>query len=381
MTLRLLMICPQFYPLVGGYERAAERLCGALAAIGIDVTVVAERRDSAWPSLELVNGFVIRRLPCIYKRRLHMLTSLLGISWFLLWQGRRFDVWHVHQYGLHAFLALTAGKILGRPVVLKLTNSGVLGINEVISQLPFSRQVAGMLRSVDACVAISRETRDEALEFGIQPDRIHVLGNGVDVQTFHPVALADRLNARARFGLDPQKNPDGLLFAWKIALSRMPEGWMLALVGDGPLQKVLARRIEEEGLSGSVRLMGAREDVERWMNAADIFVLSSHHEGLANTMLEAMASGLPVVCTRVSGGVENLEETGAGLVVNVGGMDALAAALVRLSQDAPLRARMGNAGRSVVEDKYSIDHVAQTHLGLYRRLLTAKVINRGRGDD
>src|SRR5689334_1532763 len=126
------MICPQFRPLVGGYELAAERLSGALAGAGLDVLVVAERRDRAWRRAELMDGFEVRRLPCSYRRHLHLISSLFSFACFLLHHGREFDVWHAHQYGFHAALAVGLGKVLRRPVVMKLTSSGPMGIEATL---------------------------------------------------------------------------------------------------------------------------------------------------------------------------------------------------------------------------------------------------------
>ena len=75
---RVLMISPQFRPLVGGYERAAERLSVALAEAGMRVVVIAERRDRAWPAVECIDGYEVRRLSCSYRRHLHVVTSLLS---------------------------------------------------------------------------------------------------------------------------------------------------------------------------------------------------------------------------------------------------------------------------------------------------------------
>jgi hypothetical protein len=110
----ILMLSPQFHPIVGGYERAAERLSGALAKLAVDVAVITERREATWPVVEAAGGVKIYRLCCIYRRYLHMVSSLLAFAWFLLWRGRRFDVWHVHQYGLHALLAVALGEALRR---------------------------------------------------------------------------------------------------------------------------------------------------------------------------------------------------------------------------------------------------------------------------
>jgi glycosyltransferase involved in cell wall biosynthesis len=105
-------------------------------------------------------------------------------------------------------------------------------------------------------------------------------------------------------------------------------------------------------------------------------VLPSHIEGLSVGLLEAMASGLPVVSTRVSGSIETVEEAGAGLLVDVGRVDRLSEAIARMLADTPLRERMGQAGRALIEAKYSTDVVAQSCLRLYRSLMTVPAPHR-----
>jgi glycosyltransferase involved in cell wall biosynthesis len=240
-----------------------------------------------------------------------------------------------------------------------------------------------------ACVATSRTTLEEAIAFGIPAERVHLLGNGVDTRLFHPATPPERLAEQTSLGvnatglvifvgrLSPEKNPDGLLTAWQSARKELPDGWRLVLLGDGPMRDMLTSAIESSAQGEEVRLAGSQKDVERWMRAADVYVLTSHHEGLSNTTLEAMASGLPVITTRVSGSAETVGETGAGIVVDVGRMDQLEAALIRLVRDAPLREQMGRIGRELIAEKYSIEHVAEAHLGLYQRLVAGAQTSRG----
>ena len=376
------MICPQFRPIVGGYERAAERLSSALVSMGHVVTVITERRDFSWPARERLDGVQVRRLWCIYRQHLHIITSTAAFALFLFTKGRRYQVWHVHQYGIHAVLAVVVGKLLGRPVVLKLTNSGAYGIQESISALPFPGLASTILRKVSAVVALTRETKAEAEMFGIPASRIYVLGNGVTTHNFKSSDEEQRARLRCELALHAngivlfvgrlvkQKNPDGLLYAWKKTSPNLPKGWKLVLVGDGPMREQLEVFAKTEGLITSVVFAGRQSNVETWMAAANIFVLPSHREGLSNSMLEAMACGLPVVSTRVSGSTEIVEETEAGILVDVGRMDLLSDALNKLALDASLREKMGNAGRAAVKNKHSIERVAAAHLELYRHILT-----------
>lgn len=389
MSLRVLMLSPQFRPLVGGYERAAERLSAALAARGHAVTVIAERREAAWPKREVSDGVAIERLWCLHRPRLHMATALLSFGCFLLTRGRQFDVWHVYHYGTHAVLAGVLSKLLRRPLVLRTTSTGATGIERVAAQLPLAGLSKRVLRGVDATVALSREIEAEVLAFGMPVDRVHVIANGIDTEKFRPRGQRERERLREELGiaasglvvsvgrLSPEKNPEGLVRAWARALPQLPEGWRLAIVGDGPLQAQVGSLVSELDLTASVLLAGHRSNVGAWLGAADLLAVSSLREGLSNTMLEAMASGLAVVSTNVSGTSELLLETGAGIVVAVGQEGQLAAALARMAASPVLRQEMGALGRQVVEKRYSIGSVTTRHEQLYRRLVDDNSIRSG----
>jgi glycosyltransferase involved in cell wall biosynthesis len=157
----------------------------------------------------------------------------------------------------------------------------------------------------------------------------------------------------------------------------MPAGWRLVIVGDGPLAVQLKRAMTEKELEQSVQICGHQSDVAAILSTADIFALPSHWEGLSNTTLEAMACGLPVVSTKVSGSIELLEETGAGIIVPVGDMERFGQALVRLANDTKLRHAMGGVARRVVEERYSIETIAARHLELYSALSAISISPRG----
>lgn len=380
--LRILMICPQFRPVVGGYERAAERLAGELARQGGLVVVIAERRDRNWPAQERFDGFVIQRLYCLYRPRLHILTSLLSHAMYLLRHGRQFDIWHAHQYGSHATLAVLLGKLLRRPVVLKLTSSTNQGIGKTFSNGRFAAIQAWAHRRVAACVALTVETVEEARRFGIPVARIVQIGNGVDTAAFRPVPDGERKALRNRLGLGEgfvaisvgrlaeEKNPLGLLEAWRLAVGESRQPWRLVFVGDGPLRSSLEIEIRKNNLQESVTVAGSSDAVKDWLGASDLFVLASHNEGLSNTALEAMACGLPSVVTAVSGMKALMLDTGAGCMVPVDDMQAFARALIELHENPDKRAVMGMRARETIVNNYSIQFVAARYIKLYRDLLS-----------
>lgn len=386
--LRILMISPQYRPIVGGYEKAAERLSTALAAMGHSVTVVSERRNMAWPKTETLAGVSVRRLWCAYRPHLHMLTALVSFALFLLFRGRRFDVWHVHQYGPHAALTVALGLLMRRPVVLKLTSSTSMSIETAIGGGIGGHFLGFFHRRVSACVAVSEETREEAIHFGIPSARIYLIPNGVDGNQFHPVSPEERASSRRRLGLNcerlvlfvgrlsPEKNPLGLLAAWSAVNPKVRESTLLAIVGDGPDRSNVQAKAKESCISGSVHLAGGRDDVDVWYCAADVYIISSNREGLSNTMIEALASGLPVISTRVSGSSILLESPAAGHVVDVGDVQHLASTIELFLQDKTLITRFGANARLTFESHFSLETTTSNMLLLYESLLNR---NKNRG--
>ena len=379
--LRVLMVCPQYRPLVGGYERAAERLAIALHGRGCEVEVVTERRDRAWPAFEDGDGVPLHRVWSVFRPGLHTFTAALGLAAFLLRRGRRFDVVHVHQYGWAGAVSIAFGLVARRPVVLKLTATGPDGISRVMGRAGGTARIhAALHRRVDACLASSDRSAEEAAEFGIPRERLHRVPNGIDTNLFRPLPSAEREALRAQLGvagrsvalyvgrLSPEKNPLGLLEAW----SRLgpPPGALLVLAGVGPERDAVAARAAP--LGAAVRLLGAVADPLAWYQAADLFVLPSIYEGLSNALLEALACGLPVVSTPVSGSEDIFAAADVGVLVPGSDPASLAGGVATLSSDTNLRIRCGEAARRVAVERYSLASVAERIESIYRAITSGE---------
>jgi len=145
--------------------------------------------------------------------------------------------------------------------------------------------------------------------------------------------------------------------------------WELHLIGDGELRPELERRFAAAGVSDRVRLPGARNDIPSQLAMLDLLVLPSRWEGMPNAALEAMASGLPVVATRVGGTPEVVADGETGVLVAPGDADALAEALGRLIHSPALRAQMGAAGRTRVESYFALNRIVAAVQELYETML------------
>jgi len=199
---------------------------------------------------------------------------------------------------------------------------------------------------------------------GIAARKVQVLMNGVDTERFAPGGvergavlgqLPDGAVVVGTVGrLDPVKGHTTLV----SAVARLGEKVHLVIVGDGPERGRLAAAVAAAGIGARVHLLGERSDVPALLRAFDIFCLPSRAEGISNTLLEAMATGLPVVATAVGGNPELVVEGKTGLLVPAADVAGLATALDRLASDAATRARLGVAARRRAAAEFSVEQMA-----------------------
>ncbi|MCW9058162.1 MAG: TIGR03088 family PEP-CTERM/XrtA system glycosyltransferase [Gammaproteobacteria bacterium] len=216
---------------------------------------------------------------------------------------------------------------------------------------------------------------------GVPESRIRLICNGVDTQRFRPGAIRagvlpsgfageDSLVIGTVGRLETVKDQLTLVKAFVELVRSLPEGerLRLVLVGEGSLRAAIEALLAETGLARQVWLAGARDDVPALMAALDLFVLPSLAEGISNTVLEAMACGLPVVATRVGGNAELVEEGKTGFLVERDDPTAMAAALAGYVHDSVLRQDHGAAARQRIEEQFSLDGMVARYTDLYDEL-------------
>jgi len=221
----------------------------------------------------------------------------------------------------------------------------------------------------------------------IAPRKIVMIPNGVDTSHYAPAqhvdaAMPHRLCIGTVGRADRIKNHAVLLEAFRVLLGRFPApacDLRLVIVGDGPLFQAMRDSVAREGWADRVWLPGARADVADILRTLSIFVLPSSSEAMPVTILEAMATALPVVATRV-GGIPRLVLDGqSGLLVEPGDVQQLADALQAYIDDPVLRRTHGAAGRAHVGDRYSVDAMASAYAALYEECCSKKVPRHRRG--
>lgn len=226
-------------------------------------------------------------------------------------------------------------------------------------------------------------------------NRVTQVYNGVDSTRFRPAAAGGRppiagcpFSASGHWligtvgRMQPVKDQTTLARAFVRALEMAPElrgRLRLVMVGDGPLRASAASILEAAGVAALAWLPGERSDVPDVMRGLDCFVLPSLAEGISNTILEAMACGLPVVATDVGG---NADLTTAGLtgeIVPAADLQALADALLRLARNPVQASAMGRAGRDAAETRFSMQAMVSTYQAVYERELAATAGVRAAG--
>lgn len=229
-------------------------------------------------------------------------------------------------------------------------------------------------------VALSRELERYLVDtVGFDRRAVVQISNGVDSERFAPAPQPQRaagcpfpepgLCLAGTVGrMQTVKAQPLLAQAFVAALAQQPalrQTLRLVLVGDGPLKAECERILADAGLRELAWLPGARSDVPAVMQGLDLFVLPSLAEGISNTILEAMASGLPVVATAVGGNADLVEDGVSGRIVPPGDVPALAQALIAFAQDEPLRRAAGAAGRARVEARFSLETMVRAYQQVY----------------
>ena len=368
-SLRILFVVDGRFPATGGAEMQARMLAAALVRAGHRISVLAPRIDDAHPVHEVLDGVPVRRLGYPRIKGLGaMLLNLRFAAWLLLHQ-REFDAIHIHM--MHN-LAGAAGwlKPWLRPrVAVKVSGAAEFhgGILDPGLQGQWKHRLLNFgARRLDIYQCISLHTLQMLRNAGYPEHRLHLIPNAVDASRFDPGQAGREGPVRVVFAGRhvPVKALDVLLRAW--ALVRAPEGSLLVLAGDGPEHAGLVQLAHELDIESRVEFPGMVRDIPGLFRAASLYVQASHQEGLPNAVLEAMASALPVVATRVSGHEDVVRDGTTGLLVPPADPPALARALQTLVDSPDLRQRMGAAGRESVLDGYSPQRVLDQLLQLYR---------------
>ncbi|MFO0687461.1 MAG: glycosyltransferase [Myxococcota bacterium] len=361
----------------GGAENMVVQLGLALKALGHAPIVVTMREG--WMTERAAAG----GLPVWIEPQ----RPGLDLGWVARFARRlvreRIDVLHSHEFAMNVFGGTAA--VLARVPAL----STIHGKHWIADRQRRAIAYRVLARLGVPVVAVSEDLAGYlASGLGIERARIRLVHNGIPMRPMPQASEGSRAGAPGEGVSDPAARaalrgsvglPEtgllilavGNLYPVKdhaTLLRALPElgDARVAIAGRGEEEPHLRRLAAELGIESRVHLLGLRNDVDRLLAAADVFVQPSRSEGLPLAVLEAMAAGLPVVATRVGGMGEAVVDGETGLLVEPERPDILAGALRRLLGDEALRSRLGRAGRARAEAEFSVETMARRYVALYR---------------
>ncbi len=328
----------QFPPHVGGVSSHVYLLSQELL----------DREDEVWvltyphPLMKDTNGIQVQSAWAPQIKGLRGLFFSLS-SFFKLIQmvrSHKMDIIHAHYILPPGLIAVLVGKLMGISTAVTVHGSDLF----ILAQKPILRQITSwVLDKADYTMVVSEALERKVKQLGVSPQKIYLTPNAVDMQRFSPhnqlppdVQLDPHKTTLLFVGnLVPQKGVKYLLEAKKILDSDLEmkgaeNDFELLIIGDGPLKNELQRQVQEDDIK-NVTFLGERRDVELIMPSADLFILPSISEGFPITILESLASGVPVVATRV-GGVMEIESESVVRLVEPSQPEALAQAIKEMEQ-------------------------------------------------
>jgi len=363
----------------GGAETQVVNLALGVKRRGWEVNVVSLLAPEAHTELLLEEGIGVFALNM--RRGVPDPKGIIALACIY----RTFKPAVVHSHMIHANLLARAARLLAPVPVLISTAHNTIEVGRSFRTERSTHLAYGLTDFLaDLTTIVSREGLRRFIEGkAVRPDKVMYVPNGVDVKKYKPSQEArGRLRRELGLGetftwlavgrLEKAKDYPTLLKAFSRVVMAKPEAKLL-IVGEGSLREELEGLVVALSLQKSVRLLGLRKDIPELMNAADALVMSSAWEGLPMVVLEAQASGLPVMATGV-GAIPDVVQAGeTGFLVPPGDLEALAQAMLRLMalSDSERRA-MGARGRERVLREYSLESIVDRWLAIYEESLLRK---------
>ncbi len=363
---RIALIITELNP--GGAERCVVQVATQMDRNHFALTVVSLAPRPIGDQDELVKDLERAQIPVVFLNA----KSVWGwprTLWQLFRQLRQQAPDLVHTFLFHA-------NVLGT-VAARLA-----GIQRVVTSIRVadpraSRRWEGWLsRYIKVICCVSESVAEFAVQQGFPRDKVIVIPNGIDTANYRETSSREPPNEsqarhlKAAFvgRLDSQKGVDLLIEAWQTVLASLPDCHLL-LIGTGPERDKLNNQIQQNRLVSRIQMLGWREDIPQILRDCDLFVLPSRWEGMPNALLEAMASGLPVVASRVEGVVELLGPSADQQTVDPHSSTQLAHRIISLLRDQPLARQLGAANRQRVTEHFSRAKMIERYQLLYERLL------------
>lgn len=361
------MVIDQFFPFIGGAEKQSLLLSKKLIDNSIIVNVLTTKQRGL-KKREIYKGINIYRISIYGWSILRQIYIIGAITIKIIYLKNKSDIIHVHGAKHVAFAATLASKIINKPVIVKVTNSGIrfdinmldkflFGFGKILSKF--------LINNVNLFISLTPNITNELKSKGVKTNKIINIPNGIE----KPLEIKKIFNIQKTgvcvASLTKKKNHETLFksFAEVIKVSKTK----LIIVGDGPLKIKLTEMINELKLNNYVTITGYKQDVQRYYSIADYFILLSWTEGLSNSVLEAMSYGLPSIVSDIPSNRFIINENN-GILVNPKKINKISKSIIKIVEDNKYRKKLG-ANAKKASDDFSIDKIVSKYISVYRKLI------------
>lgn len=374
--MRILIINSEYPPIGGGAGNATAHIAQRLAKMGHTISIVTSRFGNL-RHMEQHGRLTVHRIPALrlQQDRSTAIEQTLFILTASFWTLSLIPVFKPHAS--LAFFGIPSGavtwliqKLYKIPYVVSLRGGDVPGFRPYDFDL-YHKLLSPFLRKIwkdsSAIVANSNGLRDLALKFDSRFE-IPIIPNGVDLEN---IQAAERAWSPPRLlSVGRLVHQKGLDLAMHALADLKDKEWEWMIVGDGPRMGALKSLAKKLGIDERIIFIGwqSREQLNEHYGRSNLFLFPSRHEGMPNAVLEAMASGLPVIASRIAGNEELVIDGDTGILFPSENVDLLRVALKKLLNDSSLCKQMGTASRRRVEEHYSWESTANQYALLLERL-------------
>jgi glycosyltransferase involved in cell wall biosynthesis len=377
----VVMLTSSFFPDVGGAEIAIVELSNALSKLGVNITIIAPDKNQKYNNIgsNWTGKLNVKRVKLV--RIFPFISMANALSKF----GKNADIIHAHflfPSGLAGFLHK---KVFPKPCVVTMHGADIQIEKSVGYGLRLDPRLDLMikltLKTADALIAPSKLVAVEAMKSGASPLRTHVIPNGVNIHKFNPSVNGDKV--RKKLGIKPEdpvvltlsrfhpkKGYQFLVKAIPLVIRKHPETKFI-FCGKGSEKEKIVNLVQSFGISENVIFTGFIDETNKPMYYAmsDIFVLPSLAESAGIVILEALASGKPVIASNTGNIAEIIHDGLSGILIRPEDPNQIAQAIIKYLEDQQLRQFGGKVGRARVVKNYSWEYVAKKTLALYEKLL------------
>jgi len=383
MNKKICMLMNRFYPIIGGSEAQAQQLSERLISRGVRVFILTRRISAELEKFEYVGRIPVYRVGLRGIGRFSEYSMVFATWRFLSRRIPDFDILFSRSpTALSNLLAIPFVKRFEKKVVIRPAGSGDI---VRLRNSKFSSLKCKWFKMADAFIAINSEIVKELSSLGVPKSRVCFISNGVDTGRFAPPTSNGKALKKRKLSLPENtiisfsgrlvwhKGLDVLLRAWEDVLREFPQEAHLIFLGSGSLQKdsceqELRNFVQNHNLSSSVSFQGNVSNIEEYLQASDIYVFPSRKEGSPNALLEAMASGLPTIATRIGGVGDILKDKFNGILVDVDKPRQISEAIIFLMRNKEYAVRLGMNARTFVEKNCSLDIITERYIKFFDML-------------